>query len=206
LDFSELVNARHSVRQFETGVTISDQELQTIFEQVVASPSSFNLQHWQFVIVREPTRKTELRSLSFGQAQVEQCSAVVLVCGNLNAHADAERIYADSDAQMRDKYVPMIEGVYKGQLALQREEAVRSGALAAMSLMYAARNRGWDCGPMIGFDADAVAAMLDLPEHVVPVMMMVMGRAEGGRQPPRGYRRPLQEVVHFESFGQTTFK
>lgn len=205
MDFSELVDARHSVRQFEAGVIISDQELQAIFEQVVASPSSFNLQHWQFVVVREPERKTALRGLSFGQAQVEQCSAAVIVCGNLNAHADAERIYADEDAQVQEKYVPMIQGVYKGQVALQREESVRSGALAAMSLMYAARNRGWDTGPMIGFDADAVAAMLDLPEHVIPVMMVVMGRAEGGRQPQRGYRRPLQEVVHFESFGATTF-
>ncbi len=200
MEFSELVLARHSVRSYETGTSIGDAELTAIFEEVVLSPSSFNLQHWQFVVVRDDARKSELRKLSFGQAQVEQCAAVVLVCGNLDAHADAARIYADAGEEARDKYVPMIEGVYRDQPALQREEAVRSGALAAMSLMYAARNRGWDSGPMIGFDAAAVAALLELPSHVVPVMMVVVGRAESGRQPPRGYRRPLSEVVHLESF------
>lgn len=200
MEFSELIHARHSVRKFAKGVTISDSELRTIFEQVLLSPSSFNLQHWHFVVVRDLERKRALCGLSFGQVQVEQCAAAVVVCGDLKAHEDAARIYADDGPETREKYVPMIEAVYRDQPLLQREEAIRSGALAAMSLMYVARDQGWDSGPMIGFDAAKVATMLGLSEHVVPVMMVVLGRAEGGRQPARAYRRPLSEVVHLESF------
>jgi len=54
---------------------------------------------------------------------------------------------------------------------------------------------------MIGFDAGKVAALLELPAAIVPVMLVVLGHAADGRQPPRGYRRPLAEVVHLESFG-----
>lgn len=199
MEFSDIVQARHSVRHYETGVVISDDELAAIFADVVLGPSSFNVQHWSFVVVREPARKQTLRGLSYGQAQVEQCAAAILVCGRLDAHLDAARIYESAGAELRDKYVPMIEGVYRNQPQLQREEAIRSGAMAAMSLMYAAKDRGWDTGPMIGFDAVKVAAMLELDEHTVPVMLLVLGRAEGGRQPARGYRRPLSEVVHLES-------
>jgi len=194
-----MAEARHSVRIYEPGLEIGDRDLKQIFDTVVLGPSSFNIQHWKFVVVRDQARKTELRGFAFGQAQVEDAAAVVLVCGCLNAYEDASRIYADADAAAREKYVPMIEGAYKDQPALQREEAVRSGSLAAMSLMYAAKAIGWDSGPMIGFDGAKVGAMLQLDSNTVPVMMIVLGKALGGVQPQRGYRRPVEEVVKLES-------
>lgn len=199
MDFAEIIDTRHSVRDYEPDVPIADTELAAIFERVVLSPSSFNLQHWRFVVVREPERKRELRGLAFGQAQVEACSAAIVVCGHLDAHADAARIYADEAESVRDKYVPMIEAVYADNETLAREEVIRSGALAAMTLMYAARDRGWDTGPMIGFDAGKVAAMLGLDARTVPVMLVVLGRARGGVLPHRAYRRPVSEVVRLES-------
>ncbi len=199
MEFSQTAAMRRSVREYEPGVEINDAELKAIFDTVILSPSSFNVQHWRFVVVRDAARKTALRGLSFGQAQVEHCAAAVVVCGNLDAHEDAARIYADASEDARAKYVPMIEGVYRDNAALQREEAVRSGSLAAMTLMFAARERGWDTGPMIGFDAGKVADFLHLGERVVPVMMVVIGRRAGGEMPPRGYRRPVSEVVHLET-------
>jgi nitroreductase len=199
VDFFELAATRHSVRSYDPGVEIGDADLRRIFDAVILGPSSFNIQHWKFVVVRDGARKTELRGAAFGQAQVEEAAAVVLVCGRLDAYADAARIYGDADAATRDRTVPMIEGVYEGQASLQREEVVRSGSLAAMSLMYAAKALGWDSGPMIGFDPAKVGAVLNLDGNTVPVMMVVIGKALGGRQPPRAYRRPVEEVVRLET-------
>lgn len=197
MDFEALSAHRHSVRRYQPGLTITDEDLRAIFQLVQLTPSSFNLQHWRFVVVRDPARRRELRGLAFGQQQVEDCAAAVLVCGRLDAHEDAARLYADAPAELRDKFVPMIGGVYRNAPALQREEAIRSGALAAMSLMYAARHHGWDSGPMIGFDAGKVAALLDLDAQTLPVMLVTLGKALGG-PPPRLYRRPLAEIVHLE--------
>lgn len=197
MDFAALSACRHSVRRYQPGLTIEDDALRAIFRLVQQTPSSFNLQHWRFVVVRDAARRRQLRGLAFGQQQVEDCAAAVLVCGRLDAHADAARLYADAPAELRDKFVPMIGGVYDKQPALQREEAIRSGALAAMSLMYAARHHGWDSGPMIGFDAAKVAALLELDAQTIPVMLVTLGKALGG-PPPRLYRRPLSEIVHLE--------
>ena len=201
MTFSDLARQRHSVRHYTPGLTIEDSELAAIFAEVALSPSSFNLQPWQFVVVRDAARKRELRGLSFGQQQVEDCAAAIVVCGRLDAHADAPRIYADAPAAMREKFVPMIAAVYTDQPALQREEAIRGGSLAAMSLMYAAKARGWDTGPMIGFDAKKVAAFIGLDAQTVPVMLIVLGKALNGEQPPRLYRRPHEEIVHLERQG-----
>ncbi len=204
MNFADLARERHSVRHYTPDLSISDAELEALFGDVVLSPSSFNLQPWQFVIVRDPARKRELRGLSFGQQQVEDCAAAIVVCGRLQAHADAPRIYTDAPAPMREKFVPMIAAVYTDQPALQREEAIRGGSLAAMSLMYAAKARGWDTGPMIGFDAKKVAAFLELDADTIPVMLVVLGKALNGQQPQRLYRRPLSEVVHYETLNGRT--
>jgi len=204
VNFADLARERHSVRHYTPALSISDAELEALFGDVVLSPSSFNLQPWQFVIVRDPRRKRELRGLSFGQQQVEDCAAAIVVCGRLQAHVDAPRIYTDAPAPMREKFVPMIAAVYTDQPALQREEAIRGGSLAAMSLMYAAKARGWDTGPMIGFDAKKVAAFLELDADTIPVMLVVLGKALNGQQPQRLYRRPLSEVVHYETLNGRT--
>lgn len=199
MNFIELADARHSVRKYEPGVEISDDDLKRLFDTVILSPSSYNVQHWQFVVVRDAARKSDLRGISYGQAQVEDAAAVVLVCGRLDAFEDAPRIYADVDAETRDKSVERIIGAYTGQTGLQREEVIRSGSLAAMSLMYAAKALGWDSGPMIGFEADKVSALLNFDAQTIPVMMIVIGKALGAEQPARGYRRPVAEVVKFET-------
>lgn len=199
MDFEQLCKARHSVKKYQTGVKISDDELQNIFGLVVQGPSSFNIQHWRFVVVRDDEKKLALKDLSYGQAQVADCAAVVLVCGVLDAYRDAERIYADAPAEVRAKSIPTIEGSYHEQPALQRDEVIRTSSMAAMSLMYAAKNMGWDSGPMIGFDASKVSEYLDLNDQTVPVMMIVLGKALNGEQPARAYRRPISEVVALES-------
>jgi nitroreductase len=204
MEFSTLATARHSVRRYQPGIAIDDAELRAIFDEVRYSPSSFNVQHWRFVIVRDPGRKQQLRTLSYGQQQVETCSALILVCGRLDAFEDAARLYADAPPDVRDKFVPMITGAYRNQPGLQREEAIRSGALAAMSLMYSAKSRGWDTGPMIGFDSAKVAALLELDSTTIPVLMVTLGKAENGQQPPRLYRRPLEDIVRCETWNGPT--
>ena len=68
-----------------------------------------------------------------------------------------------------------------------------------MALMFAAKARGWDPGPMIGFDAPKVSALLELDAQTVPVMLVVLGKALNGEQPARLYRRPIAEVVKLET-------
>ena len=199
MNFHDLAQARHSVRHYQPHTAIDDAELKAIFDDVLLTPSSFNLQHWQFVVVRDADRKAALRAVSFGQQQVVDAAAAILVCGRLDAYLDAPRIYADAPEAMRVKALPTIASAYTNQPALQREEAVRSGSLAAMALMLAAKGRGWDSGPMIGFDAVQVSALLGLGSNTIPVMLVVLGRALDGQQPARLYRRPLGEVVRLET-------
>ncbi len=198
MEFSDIVQQRRSVKSYDAEKTISDVELKELFEDVVLSPSSFNLQHWAFIAVKDAKQKTLLKEAAWGQQQVEDCCVAFLVCGKLDAYKDAPDIHKNAPKKVQEGMLPMIKNFYEGKEQLQRDEAIRSASLAAMSLMYAAKNRGWATGPMIGFDHVATAKLLKLTPEYIPVMLLVLGyQKDIGR--PRDYRRPIEEIVKLNS-------
>ena len=81
---------------------------------------------------------------------------------------------------------------------MQRDETVRSASLAAMTLMYTARDMGYATGPMIGFDPQAVSDLIGLDRNHIPVMLIVIGKQIGEIR-PRSARLPVSEVVRLET-------
>ncbi len=194
----QAIAGRRSVKQYDATGAITDDDLKALFEQVVLSPSSFNLQHWRFVVVRDPARKAELRQAAFGQEHVETASAVIVVVGKLDAHEDAEQIYAQAPQDVRERLLPMIGSFYADNPQARRDETIRSASLAAMTLMLAAYDMGYATCPMIGFDPEAVSRLVDLDDLHIPVMLVVVGTPAGDIR-PRPQRRPVHDVVKLES-------
>jgi len=198
MEFSDIVQERRSVKSYDTENSISDAELKELFGEVILTPSSFNLQHWTFIAVREPEQKKKLKEAAWGQQQVEDCSVAILVCGKLDAYKDAPEIYKNAPKEVQEGLLPMINNFYEGKEQLQRDEAIRSASLAAMTLMYAAKNRGWATGPMIGFDPVETSKLLQLSSTYIPVMLLVLGYQKNAPR-PRDTRRPIEEIVRLNS-------
>ena len=175
MEFSKTIQQRQSVKSYRTDQVISDSDLDELMQEVVLSPSAFNLQHWKFVAVKSNDIKKEIKEAAWGQEHIESCSFLIAVCGKLNAFEDAPAIYEDVDPSIKDKVLPMIKGFYENKEQLQRDEAIRSSSLVAMTLMFGAVNRGWDTCPMIGFDPEAVSKILKLDEFHIPVMLLTFG-------------------------------
>lgn len=199
MEFSSVLQNRRSVKKYDPDHVITDDSLRSLFEKVVLSPSSFNLQHWRFVVVRDKALKTKIRKAAYDQEQIESASAVIVVTGKLNAHKDADEIYADAPENVRQSMIPMIENLYTGKDDFQRDETIRSAALAAMTLMLAASDMGYATGPMIGFDPQGIGELIKLKDNHIPVMIIVIGKQLGEIR-PREFRYPLEEVVKLESF------
>ncbi len=198
MEFSKTIQQRQSVKSYRSDQVISDSDLDKLMQEVVLSPTSFNLQHWKFVAVKSEDIKKKIKKAGWGQEHVESCSFLIAVCGKLNSFEDAPVIYKDVDPSIKDKVLPMIKGFYENKEQLQRDEAIRSASLAAMTLMFGAVNRGWDTCPMIGFDPIAVSKILELDKSHIPVMLLTLGyRKEDPR--PRSPRRSIAEVVKMDT-------
>ena len=57
MEFSDIIQQRRSIKSYDTEKSISDLELKELFEEVILSPSSFNLQHWTFIAVKDSVRR-----------------------------------------------------------------------------------------------------------------------------------------------------
>ena len=198
MEFSEIVQQRRSIKSYLPDKEISDAELKELMQEVVLSPSSFNLQHWTFIAVRDNSLKEKIQAAAWGQEQVLTCSVLLVVCGKLNAYQDAPEIYKDTPQGIQEKVLPIIKDFYDGKGQLQRDEAIRSASLAAMILMLAAQNRGWATVPMIGFDPEAVSKLANLRPNYIPAMLMTLGYKKDDPR-PRSYRRPIEEIVRINT-------
>ena len=198
MEFSEIVQRRRSVKSYDPDKSISDSELNELFEEVILSPSSYNLQHWTFIAVQDSALKNQLKEAAWGQSQMAECSVAVLVCGKLDAYKDAPEIYKEAPAEIQKKMLPMIQNFYESKPQAQRDEAIRSASLAAMTLMYGATSRGWATGPIIGFDPEAVANILKLTANLIPVMFVVLGHQKNEPR-PRSTRHPVENVVRLNT-------
>jgi nitroreductase len=71
---------------------------------------------------------------------------------------------------------------------------MRSIGIASQTLMLAAKAMGYDSCPMVGYDPNKVAALINLPSHYVIGMILVIGKAtEPARE--RGGQLAYNEVV-----------
>ncbi|WAR43452.1 nitroreductase family protein [Methylomonas rapida] len=200
MDTQLAIESRRSVKQFDPNHRISEQEIESLLSLAMLSPTAFNIQHWRFVLVRDPALRRQIRQVAWDQAQVTDASLLIVLCADLNAwQKQPERYWRNASQAARDFLLPAIQAYYAGKPQVQRDEAMRSCGMAAQTLMLSAKAMGYDSCPMDGFDFDAAGQLINLPEDHVISMFVAIGKA---LQPalPRGGQLALHEVVINDRF------
>jgi nitroreductase len=125
---------------------------------------------------------------------------LIVLCADLKAwEKQPARYWRDVQKPVRDFMLPAIHQYYAGREQVQRDEAMRSCGIAAMTLMLAAKEMGYDSCPMDGFDFAAVGKQINLPPDHAIAMFVAIGK--GIKEPfPRGGQLPLSEVVVEDGF------
>ena len=149
--------------------------------------------------VRTPETKAKLQSLAYNQVKVSEAAVTFIICGLLpDANSLSERLrpFVKSGHMLDAMASDWQEGARTLYADPQtaRDEALRTATFGAATLMYAAEAMGLASGPMIGFDAAAVAREFELDLNEVPALLLPLGRAMPGNWPQKP-RRPLSEVL-----------
>lgn len=197
-----LLKMRISTNRYDPARTLSDAQIDELVALATTAPSAFNLQNWKFVAVRSEAAKARLLPLAYGQQKVADAAVTFIVCGTLEPHRTLPAALSPSleqgiiDQAVFDGWTGAATNMYANNPAFQRDEAIRSASLAAMTLMIAAQDRGLASGPMIGFDPAGVASVFGLAPTEVPVMLLTVGYAASGNWPQKP-RKPTAEVLRF---------
>lgn len=209
MDVIQAIKERRSINFFETGKEIPDDKLRELLELANLSPSSFNLQPWKVVVVKDPERKKVLRQCAFNQPKVEEASAVLIMIADPKAvEENIERMLNSwqelgyMKSEMRETYKGMANNLYGEPDSLKRKFfAVKNTSLFAMSIMIAAKGLGLETHPMDGFDEECIKKEFNIPpDKIIPMLIAVGYLRSGITLLPRAFRRSIDEFVRFERY------
>ena len=200
MDFFTTLQQRRAVKHYDNNAKMPAQDFEKLMQAVLLSPTSYNIQNWRFVRITNQQTRLKLKDAAWGQQQVEDASEVILLCADSQAWSDnPQRYWAETDSNVQQMILPMIDSFYRGKKQTQHDETMRSCGMAAQTLMLSAKALGYDTCPMIGFDKEQVASIINLPEQHVICMMIVIGKAAKPANPRSG-QLPLSEVLFENSF------
>ena len=205
MDTHETIRARRAVKHYDPDFIIPEAHEKELFDLARQSPTSFNMQNWRFVIVKDKAKRQQIRAAAWGQAQITEASLLVILCADTHAHKkDPARYWHGAPQAAQDALIPKITPFYEELPQRQRDEAMRSVGIAAQTLMLAAKAFGYDSCPMIGFDSDEVGKIIDLPDDHVIGMIITIGKAIKPAWPKTG-QLPDQEIILIDKFKHNEF-
>ena len=194
MDTLEAIYQRRAIKGFDPNHKITEDDEKKLLEATIQAPTSFNIQHWRFVILRDTELRQKIRELGFDQAQMTDASLLILFTADMKAWGKGvERYWKNAPEQVSNMMVGMTGNFYKDREWLQRDEAQRSIGMAMQTLMLAAKAMGYDSCPMIGFDIEKLAELINLPEDYVIGPMVAIGKKVKDPWPKPG-QLPLAEL------------
>ena len=200
MDTFEAINTRRAIKKFDRTYKMTSEQVNSLMELAILSPTSYNQQNWRFITVIEQSIKDKISKAARNQSQPADGSLVIILCGNMNAWKEDPLRYWKNHTSEKQEYVKnALHAKYFDNIQNQRDEAIRSCGFAGQTIMLAARQMDLDSCPMVGFEYDELAEIINLPENHLIVLMIVVGKAIEPAN-PRGGQLSLDKVVFKNKF------
>ncbi|NOZ13200.1 MAG: nitroreductase family protein [Acidobacteria bacterium] len=156
----QAILTRRSIRSF-TDEPVSEEQIHRIIEAGMYAPSANNHQPWHFIVINEREQLNKIPVFHPYAKMVNKAPLVIAVCGDTRLEAA------------------------EGYLALDCGAAVQNMMLAAHSLgigscwlgVYPRKQR-----------MEAVTELLELPRHILPIALIVLGIPRELKSTPKRFR------------------
>jgi nitroreductase len=203
----QALNWRYATKVFDPSRKVSDADMKVLEQSLVLTPSSFGLQPYRFLVITDPALKASLREASWGQAQVADCSHLVVFLARRQMTEAAVDRLIQRTSQVRG-VKPEDLAAYRGMMvgtlitgpraATVSEWAARQVYIALGQFMASAAILGLDACPMEGLDPVQYDKILGLEggDFQTIVACPVGYRAQGDKYAslPK-VRFPAEELV-----------
>ena len=192
MDVMEAIKGRRSIRKYRAE-PVSEEALQAVLEAARWAPSWSNTQCWRLIVIRDNETKSKLadtlKGIKAGRTNpadgaVRTAPIVIAACAELGVTG----YYRDESGENR-------LATNKGEMWYMFDVA-----LAMQNMSLAAHALGLGTVHTGLLDAVEAAKILGLPEKVVVVELMPLGRRD--EEPDPRPRKEINEFVFFEKYQQ----
>jgi nitroreductase len=194
LDVPSAILQRRSIKNFKPD-PIDPALLNQIIELTIAAPSSFNIQDWRIVVVRDTAQRAALAAACWNQPQVAQAPVNLVFAADIKAgESDLTPIldqgletgaWNEKTVAYFKKSIPEF-AVGLGDKA--REYAIKDAMIAATHAMLAAESLGLSSCMMNGWMEDKVKAVIGAendPNLAIALILPIGYAAEPRKNPGR---------------------
>jgi nitroreductase / dihydropteridine reductase len=181
MNLADAIHARHTVKAFEAGRTLPQEQIDSLLNLLQQSPSSVNLQPWHYVVASTDEGKARLAKATSGtfvynEPKVLNASHVIALCMRRDvddAHLKALLEQEDRDGRFsghpnakegQDKSRRSYVDIHRYELRDIPQWMEKQVYLALGGLLMGAAMLGIDATPMEGFDSRALDIELGLRE------------------------------------------
>lgn len=206
MDILEKLAWRYATKKFDPEKKLSGAQLERILRATNLSASSYGLQPYKLIVVKDPVIREKLKAVSNNQSQITDASHLVIFVrvGELaEQHVDD---FVKLTAGTRNVQADALEGfaaMMKGRIIKMEEEKAgvwtsKQAYLALGTLLTACAVEGIDACPMEGFNAEGYDEILGLRErNLRTVVIAAVGfrAADDIYQHKQKVRKPLEDFV-----------
>jgi len=189
---------RHACKRFDPNRKLSQEDRHFILEAGRLAPSSFGMEPWRFLVIRDAELKSALRPACWNQPQITECSDLIVILGQIEAVRDPE--YYGTIFQRRgldematQAYIKRYER-YIGALHSIQGWVAKQCYIAADHMMIYASLIGVDSCPIEGFEPRKVDKILNLDrKRERSILLLPLGYRI--QEPPQKQRLSFNKIV-----------
>ncbi len=195
-------------RRFDPTRPLDDALLVRLLDQARRTASTFHLQPWRFVVVRDPRNRRRLRACAGGDPRLTDAPVVVIVLAYHHPHRiDLNTVANDAVAQGAWTSAEAAEIKARAPRFVESGEgpaawSTRWAMAAASTLMIAAEALGVASSPIDTFNPGRLARTFGIPNDHTACLLIPLGYADEVDPRPSPALLPLARIGFEEHFGQ----
>ena len=123
MDILSKLNERYATKIFDPSKKVSESDMEKLLEAIRLSASSFGLQYYKVLVVKDPGIREQLRNAAWGQSQITDASALLVFA-----------VKSDMDATSIDEFIDLVSETRNvPKTALAEYSNMMKGSIAGMT-------------------------------------------------------------------------
>ena len=160
---------RYATKKYDTTKKVSEDDLQQIKEAIRLSPSSYGLQAFKILDIKDKDIREKLKLASYWQPQITEASHLLVFCGYANVndgHIDEYlNLKADTqgfDVELLKEFRNFMKVFIEGRKSGKQVWTAKQTYIALSNAIAACAELKIDSTPMEGFEAEKYNEILGL--------------------------------------------
>lgn len=199
MDVFEVINTTRAMRRLKPD-PVPDELIWKVIEAATRGPSGGNRQPWGFIVIRDQATKDKIA----GWYLEAWNNTYGRVRDTVTADANGARMYASADHlanHLAEVPVMIIATVRSGAVGTSPSGSYIYPAVQNLMLAARALGLGTTLTTLHRAHEEDVKALLGIPDDIETMALIPLGSPKGNFG--AGPRTPVEEVVYWETWGET---